>query len=411
MDRRMLLKTGGLAALSFGLNGCASRSAPKASPERSPRRPPVNLAPVNVAWDRIIRTTVGLRPHRPTGFVVRADRLDGKTVVHNYGHGGAGHSLAWGTALLATELALAHDDRRAAVIGCGAVGLATARQLQRHGFEATIYAASVPPDTTSSWALAGFTPVSGLVSAAHTPEWDTQFTRAVEIGYRQLQLLSGGRYGVSWLDNYNPTDEPPAASGASGMLPASLQLEHTVLGPGEHPFPTKYAVRTPFLRIEPSIYLDALMHDVVAFGGRIVVRRFDALRDLMALNEPLIVNCTGLGSRELFGDQELVPLKGQLTLLVPQAEVQYGTQSRGPAGGGGGIGIHMLPRGDGIALGGTSERGVWTLEPNEEARTRIVGAHKAMFDAMRPPVGRATQTTSAAPERAPGVEQFFGLTS
>ena len=56
------------------------------------------LAAVRVSASRVIRSTVGLRPFRPAGFVVRAEKLDAKTVVHNYGHGGAGYTLAYGCA-------------------------------------------------------------------------------------------------------------------------------------------------------------------------------------------------------------------------------------------------------------------------------------------------------------------------
>jgi len=42
-----------------------------------------------------------------------------------------------------------------------------------------------------------------------------------------------------------------------------------------------------------------------------------------------------------------------------------------------------MPRTDGIALGGTSERGVWTLEPNEGARQEVVDQHIQLFAAMR----------------------------
>ncbi len=59
------------------------------------------LRPVTIAPERVIRTIVGLRPFRPSGFVVRADKADEKTIVHNYGHGGAGITLSWGTAHLA----------------------------------------------------------------------------------------------------------------------------------------------------------------------------------------------------------------------------------------------------------------------------------------------------------------------
>src|SRR5438876_5977678 len=92
--------------------------------------------------------------------------------------------------------------------------------------------------------------------------------------------------------------------------------------------------------------------------------------------QPININWTRLGSPMLMGDQELIPLKGQLTHFVPQPEINYQTTSApGSTAGQGGIGIHMMPRSDGIALGGTSERGIWTLEPNEEARNRIVQAH------------------------------------
>ena len=177
-------------------------------PPARPRRRAVTLVPVDVSWDRVIRTTTGLRPHREAGFVLRADRLDEKTVIHNYGHGGAGMSLSWGTAHLAADLAVEHVDRRAAVIGCGIVGLTSARVLQRRGFDVTIYAAALPPETTSNMSLATFTPTSGLVSnERRTPEWDAQFRRAVEIAYREHQLLVGSRHGVSWIDDYSLSDE------------------------------------------------------------------------------------------------------------------------------------------------------------------------------------------------------------
>src|SRR5438067_11397380 len=64
-----------------------------------------HFAPVKVSRDRIIREVVGLRPFRSEGFVVDAQRIGEKLVVHNYGHGGAGITLSWGTASLAMDLA------------------------------------------------------------------------------------------------------------------------------------------------------------------------------------------------------------------------------------------------------------------------------------------------------------------
>jgi D-amino-acid oxidase len=399
MKRRTFLTAGSAAFAGFALGGCATTGSSKAAIARMPRAP-INLAPVNVSFDRIIRTTVGLRPHRDAGFVLRAEKLDAKTLIHNYGHAGAGMSLAWGCGVLVAEFAQQTSERRVAVVGCGSPGLTTARQLQRRGFDVTIYAATVPPDTTSNMSLAGFTPTTALVSNEHrTPAWDAQFLRAAEISYRQLQLMVGEGYGVYWIDNYNATDNPGPGGGRGGgrgggntednfatdadLLPESLRpnRDREVLGPGEHPFPTKYAVRTPALAIEPNMYLDALVRDFLLFGGKIVIRRFDTPRDLMSLSEAIVVNCTGLGSFTLFDDKELVPIKGQLTAMIAQPEVHYRAGGRTANGGNASIN----PRSDGLIVGNLQDRGNWSLEPDPDVIQRNVQAAIDFFSLMKPP--------------------------
>jgi D-amino-acid oxidase len=419
MNRRAFLERSGLALAGLGLGGCAtmgSRGVPAAS-----RRTPINLAPVRASWDRVIRTTVGLRPHRDSGFVLRAEPLDAKTVIHNYGHAGAGMSLGWGCGLMVSEMAQETGQRRVAVIGCGSPGLTAARQLQRRGFDVTIYAMTVPPDTTSNMSLAGFTPTTALVSnERRTPAWEAQLVRAAEISYRQLQLMVSQNYGVYWIDSYNATDDPTPGRGGGGgrggnnasdedLLPDYLRPNRNreVLGPGEHPFPTTFAVRTPALSIEPSIYLDALVRDFLMFGGRIVIRKFDTPRDLMSLTEPVIVNCTGLGSFTLFDDKELMPIKGQLTVMVPQPDVHYRASGRTPSGGN----ATMNPRSDGIVVGNLQDPGNWSLEPDEDVRRRNVEAAIEFFDVMRAPSRGARLMRSEPPSVAPTVETFFDAES
>src|SRR5262249_50280871 len=121
-------------------------------------------------------------------------------------------------------------------------------------------------------------------------------------------------------------------------------------------------------------YLNALMRDYFTAGGKIVVRQFGAARDLLALNEKLIFNCTGLGARALFGDEELMPIRGQLVVLLPQPEGNYMTLGPGN--------IYMFPRRDGILLGGSFERNQSDLEPNPALTERILRENKAVFEAM-----------------------------
>jgi hypothetical protein len=118
----------------------------------------------------------------------------------------------------------------------------------------------VPPDVTSNWSLAAWTPTSGLVEfAKRTPEWSAQLVQAAEIAYRQLQFMASPRDGISWIMNYAPTESAESARGENALLPRHLNSEQTLLQPGEHPFPTTYAIERPEMRIEPNIYLPALM--------------------------------------------------------------------------------------------------------------------------------------------------------
>src|SRR5687768_4871070 len=143
----MLSRRSALKALAAGivapeiLASCATgRGGASATPAYTGRR----LARVNVSEDRVIRTVVGLRPFRRAGFRVAAEPLGDKTVIHNYGHGGGGITLSWGTASMALDLARATQHRSAAVIGCGVIGLSTARLMQDAGFAVTIYARDLP---------------------------------------------------------------------------------------------------------------------------------------------------------------------------------------------------------------------------------------------------------------------------
>jgi glycine/D-amino acid oxidase-like deaminating enzyme len=350
--------------------GCASRRprAPLASRVES-------FAPVLVSPDRVIRTVAGLRPFRPSGFVVRREKLGAKTVIHNYGHGGGGITLSWGTAHLAVELARPLRPERAAVLGCGAVGLATARLLQRAGAAVTIYARELPPETTSFIAGGQWWPTSVFERSAASDEFRQQFVRAARLSHHHFQTLPAERFGIRWIRNYLVTPNPPPG-------------DDFILGPGcpfndlypefadlpEHATPFgRFARRFTTMLIEPPIYLPAMMQDFQLSGGRLVVRELGPA-DLEALAEPVIFNCTGLGSGKLFGDTEITPVKGQLTFLLPQPEINYNLMARG---------LYMFPRRDGILLGGTWERGNWDPAPDPEAARRILAGHQELFSGLR----------------------------
>ena len=61
---------------------------------------------LNIDNSRVLRERVGLRPFRRSGVRLETERLpDGRTVLHNYGHGGSGFTVSWGCAQAVFELA------------------------------------------------------------------------------------------------------------------------------------------------------------------------------------------------------------------------------------------------------------------------------------------------------------------
>ena len=356
-DRRTF--TAGSASL---LGGCATVGARRLTADCTP------LAPVLADESRVIRTIAGLRPYRRSGFVVRAEQFGEKRLVHNYGHGGAGITLSWGTAKLATELGLPGHSGPVAVLGAGVVGLSTARLVQDAGFPVTIYAAAVPPDTTSNIAGGQFHPFGFFNADAATPAFKAQYLRALDYSWRRYQIMVGEDYGIRWLPTYVETHSPDARE------IANFPPINRMLTPAEHPFALDSVLRYDTMYVEVGRYLRQMVRDVRVAGGTIEVRRFAAPRDIASLPESLIINCTGLGARELFADEELQPVRGQLAILEPQPEVRYAAQ--------GGWG-YMFPRPDGIVLGGTFERGIWDATPQPEDIARIVASHKRFFESMR----------------------------
>jgi D-amino-acid oxidase len=328
------------------------------------------LAPVIADESRIIRTMAGLRPYRRKGFVVRQEQLGEKRLVHNYGHGGGGITLSWGTSKLATELGLQGHSGPVAVMGSGVVGLSTARLVQEAGFPVTLYAAALPPDTTSNIAGGQFHPFAVFHEGQVTPEFMAQFTRALDYSWRRYQIMVGEDYGIRWLPTYVETDSPEAKP------IATFPPIDRMLTAAENPFPWTSTLRYDTMYVETGRYLRQMMRDVQIAGGRFELRKFGTPGDIAALPENLVFNCTGLGSRELFGDQDLHPARGQLAILEPQPEVRYAFTG-GPG--------YMFPRPDGIILGGTFEVDQWDTTPDPLTIARIVENHKRFFATLRCP--------------------------
>ena len=348
MRRRELFAGLGAAAVLGACTSMGSRRAPLAAS-------PVQLPPVRISADRIIKITVCTRPFRAQGPRLDVEQIGAKTVVHNYGHGGSGWSLSWGSSTIAVRNALASGPRQVAVIGCGALGLTSATLLQRAGAQVTIYAKELPPQTRSTFATGSWTPDSRIcLKSQATPAFKQlwqQMARTSYLAYTNLLGLAGTP--VEYIDNYDLTDIPYAQAmaqqPADSVQLADLQQELIPelmtqprdLAPGTHPFQIPYARLDTQMMFNITAYQRLLVGDFVANGGKFVITEFHTPEDFSRLNESVLINCTGYGARALLGDQSITPVRGQVARLIPDAAVHFGWTYRN---------VLFLPRRDGFLV-------------------------------------------------------------
>jgi glycine/D-amino acid oxidase-like deaminating enzyme len=303
-----------------------------------------------------------------------------KNVVHNYGHGGSGWSLSWGSGAIATARAMATGDRDIAVIGCGALGLTTALMLQRAGARVTIYAKDLPPNVRSSFATGLYTPDSRICMEDHaTPAFKETWTRMARQSFEAFQgFLGVAGTPVEFIDSYFVSDTPigegPSAAAAGKPAFAELQSELTAdllprpefFEPGRHSLGQRHVLGISQLMFNLTAYTQALLADFQAAGGRIEIAEFRTPADFARLKERTLVNATGYGARALFGDESLVPVRGQLARVIPQADVNYGLFYNR---------VGFVPRRDGLVFQVAGEDDYYGYNDDTEVPDRAEAEH------------------------------------
>jgi glycine/D-amino acid oxidase-like deaminating enzyme len=253
------------------------------------------------------------------------------------------------------RLALAAGVSDIAVIGCGALGLTSALLAQRAGLKVRIYAKERPPEVRSSFATGSWTPASRFCTQeAATPDIVQRWEEMARISHRTYQHMLGlPGDPVEWRDGYQLANEPfdPNRHRVREGEPIYADLEKRVrdltprreeLAPDAHPFPAPYVRRYTSMIFNLSAYTRLLVADFLASGGAIETRVFDSPSDIARLKERVVINATGYGARALFGDESIVPVRGQLVRLIPQPEVTYGLTCFDQ--------VSMVPRRDGIVV-------------------------------------------------------------
>ncbi len=380
MKRRDFL-TAGAGLATTALAGCVAPFGATPGGTRLPGATgdalvqPINapMRPIQSSMDRVTRTIVGLRPFRQPGPRLEAVRVGSKDVVHNYGHGGGGVSLSWGVAELAAPLAKSYGRQDIAVLGSGVIGLSTALVLQRSGAQVTIYAQDFPPYTTSNVAGAMWHPVTLYERDQVSEATLAMLDRASRIAFlRFIRYANDPNYGVYWIRQFGLSSRPMDTSepyvGGDSLYPGLVRNQ------SRGPFGFAHYDAFYTLMIDPDIYLRALVDDFLVAGGRMEQRTFDSEANLEGLAQKTVVNCMGLGSGKVFGDESIIPARGQLSFLLPQNDIEYGYAVVTPQHGL----LYSFPRKTGILLGGSVDKGDWDLQPREDEIRRMVDGHAWM---------------------------------
>ena len=359
VGRRELLAGTGAALIVGALGGCGGN--PVAAPDRRAEAvrgttPRLELAPLRASTDRITRITVCTRPFRAQGPRIEVEQVGQKTVVHNYGHGGSGWSLSWGSGAIAVKHALATGEREIGVIGCGALGLTSALLAQRAGLRVTIYAKELPPDVRSSLATGIWSPDSRIcfdefATPAFRKSWEAMARESFKT-YQTLLGLPGNPvefidiYGVSapnvvgHRSNGDGDGRPQFAELQSELL-ADLIPARAEFGPGSHPLGNRTLRRLSLMMFNLTAYSRLLMTDFLDYGGRIEIREFHAPAQFAELRAKTLIHATGYGARALFGDRSITPVRGQLARAIPQPDIDYGLFYNG---------VSFIPRRDGLVF-------------------------------------------------------------
>ena len=233
-----------------------------------------------------------------------------------------------------------------AIIGSGISGLATAYKLVEQGFQVTVLAKAFPPDTTSNRAAAFWFPYhvqndercipwcresyEQYLALSANPATGIRMHRLLKVVHKETEEAD-----MLWLDF---------------MPPGSFRLmERNELHPA---FRLGYEVEVPL--IESHLFLPWLMQYLKVKGVAFIEQEINEFSELTG-HYNRIVNCAGLGARELCGDESIYPVRGQVAVIEAQQDMPILLDNEQP--------FYIVPRQDVTIIGGTYEAHVSELKP------------------------------------------------
>jgi D-amino-acid oxidase len=205
---------------------------------------------------------------------------------------------------------------RVAIIGAGVSGLTCGVVFAECGYRTAIFAKETGQQTTSGAAAAVWFPYDAeplekvIPWALETFHVLTDLARVPATGVSMIELRQFSRTGEIQIPDW--AIPLGASSVATGLWPVQDRAQR-----GGYNFKGSYAITVPLM--DTTIYLDYLANRFVSAGGSITAKaQFEKLEDVDRKFD-LVINCAGIGARELVQDIDLEPHRGQVA-IVPKID-------------------------------------------------------------------------------------------
>jgi D-amino-acid oxidase len=258
-------------------------------------------------------------------------------------------------------------QQRVAIIGAGVSGLTSGVILAEAGYRSAIFAEETGQRTTSAAAAALWYPYDAepadkvIAWALQTYEMVSALSRQPNTGVSMIELRTYSRAGEIQI---------PEWAGALGAAPLFVASDSPDSGPtavttepSDHRFSFAggFALKVPLT--DTTIYLDYLADRFRAAGGEIQPPcRLANVEDISS-DFGLVVNCAGIGARELVDDRDLEAHRGQV-VIVPKMDMSYAVVCDDPPL------MYAIPRTNDCVFGGTNHVSD-SLAPDRAATMRI----------------------------------------
>ena len=247
----------------------------------------------------------------------------------------------------------------AIVVGGGVSGLTTAACLVDAGFSVRIWAADEMVDTASYAAGAIYSPF--LIADDRAPDWAAQTFGEL------AELAKDPETGVAMVFGREVCRTPITPPAWARQVPGFRRCDPA--DPNDLPpgFASGWCYKVPL--VDMPAYLDYLNRRLKQSGCVVERRRVTSL-DEAAATASLVVNCTGMGARDLVPDPQLRPIRGQL-IIMPNPGIDSFVTEHSASDSELQL-TYLLPHRDVVVLGGTADLDRFDREPDKEAADGIL---------------------------------------